>query len=105
MSIVGPRPLAVEYLPYYNEREKHRHDVLPGLTGLAQVNGRNTLQWEERFAYDLNYVENISLKNDIKIIFLTIKKVLKKEDIVVRGMGKTKDFNVYRREQNEFRWK
>ena len=101
MAIVGPRPLVVGYLPYYNEREKHRHDVLPGLTGLAQVNGRNALQWEERFEYDLNYVENISLKNDIKIIFLTIKKVLKKENIVVRGTGKTKDFNVYRREQNE----
>ena len=66
MSIVGPRPLVVEYLPYYNEREKHRHDVLPGLTGLAQVNGRNALQWEERFEYDLEYIKNISFKEDIK---------------------------------------
>lgn len=62
MSIVGPRPLVVEYLPYYNEREKHRFDVLPGLTGLAQVNGGNALQWEEQFEYDLEYVKNISFK-------------------------------------------
>ena len=102
MSIVGPRPLVVEYLPYYNEREKHRHDVLPGLTGLAQVNGRNVLQWEERFEYDLEYIKNISFKNDMKIIFKTIKKVLKKDDIAIRGTSKTKDFNVYRSEQNEF---
>lgn len=102
MSIVGPRPLVVEYLPYYNEKEKHRHDVLPGLTGLAQVNGRNVLQWEERFEYDLEYIKNISFKNDMKIIFKTIKKVLKKDDIAIRGTSKTKDFNVYRSEQNEF---
>lgn len=102
MSIVGPRPLVVEYLPYYNEREKHRHDVLPGLTGLAQISGRNTLQWEERFEYDLEYIKNISFKNDMKIIFKTIKKVLKKDNIVIRGTSKTKDFNIYRGEQNEF---
>ena len=102
MSIVGPRPLVVEYLPYYNEREKHRHDVLPGLTGLAQVNGRNALQWEERFEYDLEYIKNMSFKNDMKIIFKTIKKVLKKDNIVIRGTSKTKDFNIYRSEQNEF---
>lgn len=99
MSIVGPRPLAVIYLPYYNEKEKHRHDVRPGLTGLAQVNGRNTLNWEERFEYDIEYVENISLKNDVKIIFKTIAKVFKREDIVVRGTGKNIDFNVYRQNQ------
>ena len=64
MSVVRPRPLAVAYLPYYNNEEKHRHDVLPGLTGLAQVNGRNNLTWEERFKYDLNYVGNISLLLD-----------------------------------------
>lgn len=101
MSIVGPRPLAVAYLPYYNAEEKHRHDILPGLTGLAQVNGRNNLQWEERFAYDLEYVNNVSFKQDIKIIFITIKKVFKKENIVVRGTGKTEDFDKYRREQSE----
>lgn len=105
MSIVGPRPLAVVYLPYYNEKEKHRHDVLPGLTGLAQVNGRNALQWEDRFSFDIQYVKDISFRQDIKIIFLTIKKVFKRENIVVRGTGKTKDFNQYREEQNEFKRK
>lgn len=101
MSIVGPRPLAVQYLPYYNDNEKHRHDVRPGLTGFAQVNGRNGLQWEERFEFDLYYIKNISLKEDIKIIFSTIKKVVKKEDIVVRGTGKAIDFDKYRKEQKE----
>lgn len=101
MAIVGPRPLAVAYLPYYSESEKHRHDVRPGLTGLAQVNGRNLLQWEERFEYDLEYVNNISFEEDLKIIFFTIKKVIKKEDIIVRGAGRTIDFDEYRRKQNE----
>ena len=76
MSIVGPRPLLPEYLPYYTEEERHRHDVRPGLTGLAQVSGRNGLDWDARFQCDLRYVENITLKNDIKIIVTTIKKVL-----------------------------
>lgn len=102
MAIVGPRPLLVEYLPYYTEEEKHRHDVRPGLTGLAQVNGRNALQWEERFSFDLQYKKNVSFKEDFKIILMTIKKVLKKENIVVRGTAKTKDFDDYRREKNEF---
>ncbi len=99
MSIVGPRPLAVEYLPYYNEIEKHRHDVSPGLTGLAQVNGRNALQWEDRFKYDIEYVKNISFLLDAKIIFQTVGKVLKKQDIVTRGEGVTMDFDVYRKKQ------
>ena len=81
MSIVGPRPLLVEYLSRYNEVEKRRHLVKPGVTGWAQVNGRNTINWEEKFKYDVWYVDNISLKIDLKIIFMTIKKVLKKEDI------------------------
>lgn len=76
MSIVGPRPLLVKYLPWYTETERHRHDVRPGLTGWAQVNGRNKLSWEERFLLDAEYVKNISLLNDIKIILLTVKKVL-----------------------------
>ena len=83
MAIVGPRPLLVEYLPYYTEEEKHRHDVRPGLTGLAQVNGRNALQWEERFSFDLQYKKNVSFKEDFKIILMTIKKVLKKQDGIV----------------------
>lgn len=101
MSIIGPRPLAVVYLPYYNEQEKHRHDVRPGLTGLAQVNGRNTLIWEDRFKYDLEYVNNITFLNDCKIILKTIKKVFKEEGIEVRGTGKNIDFNVYRQKQLE----
>lgn len=81
MSIVGPRPLLVEYLPYYTPEEKHRHDVRPGLTGLAQVEGRNNLTWEQKFAYDLEYVAQMSLKNDIAIVLKTIGKVLKRSDI------------------------
>lgn len=81
MSFIGPRPLLVEYLDYYTEEEKHRHDVRPGLTGLAQVNGRNLLSWEEKFKLDVEYVNNITFKNDIKIIFKTIKTVLIREGI------------------------
>ncbi len=81
MSIVGPRPLLVQYLPYYTPEEKHRHDVRPGLTGLAQVEGRNNLTWEQKFAYDLEYVAQISLKKDISIIIKTVGKVLKRSDI------------------------
>ena len=100
MSIVGPRPLAVVYLPYYNEKEKHRHDVRPGLTGLAQINGRNCLQWEDRFKKDIEYINNITFINDVKIILKTIKKVLGSEDIVVSGTGVTIDFDKYRKQQN-----
>lgn len=81
MSLVGPRPLAVQYLPYYTAEERKRHDVRPGLTGWAQVNGRNALSWERKFSYDLEYIKNISLLFDIKIIFLTVKKVLVREGI------------------------
>lgn len=81
MSLVGPRPLMPEYLPYYTEQEHHRHDVRPGLTGLAQVNGRSFISWEEIFAYDLQYVQKVTLRSDIGIILATISKVLKKENI------------------------
>lgn len=81
MSIVGPRPLLVAYLERYNEEQKHRHDVRPGLTGLAQVNGRNAISWEEKFAYDVEYVNRVSFWNDIKIIFQTIGSVLKRDGI------------------------
>lgn len=81
MSVVGPRPLLVEYLPYYTEEERHRHDVRPGLTGLAQINGRNTITWEEKFAYDLEYVNNLSFVMDVKVIWMTIFKFIKREDI------------------------
>lgn len=81
MSIVGPRPLLVEYLPYYTIEERQRHNVRPGLTGLAQVMGRNSVDWEKRFQYDVEYVNNISLFGDIKIIFQTIAVILKRTGI------------------------
>jgi len=81
MSIVGPRPLSVIYLPYYTNCEHHRHDVRPGLTGLAQVNGRNSISWETKFRYDLDYVNTIGFFTDMKIVFHTIKKVFAREDI------------------------
>lgn len=83
MSVIGPRPLLVEYLPYYSEQEKHRHDVRPGLTGLAQINGRNAGSWEEKFRYDLTYVTSITLVGDIMILVKTILKVVKRSDILV----------------------
>ena len=83
MSVVGPRPLLVRYLPYYTNKEMHRHDIRPGLTGWAQINGRNALTWESRFKYDLYYLNKCSLFFDLKIIFLTIKKVWDKNDILV----------------------
>ena len=81
MSLVGPRPLLVEYLPLYSLHQKKRHKVCPGITGWAQVNGRNAISWEEKFQYDVWYVENPSLMTDIKIIFLTIKSILTKKGI------------------------
>lgn len=81
MSIVGPRPLLVRYLPLYNERQRHRHDVRPGFTGLAQVNGRNSISWEEKFEWDVKYVEKLSFGLDVKIILQTVKTVLKREGI------------------------
>jgi len=100
MSLIGPRPLAVSYLPYYNENEKHRHHVRPGLTGLAQINGRNGVNWDKRFQYDIEYVNNLTFINDVKIFVKTILKVLKKDDIKVRGTGDLEDFNIYRQKQN-----
>ena len=85
MAIVGPRPLLIKYLPYYTEKERIRHSVRPGLTGLAQINGRNNLDWDPRLALDVEYVENISLLNDIKIILKTIKKVFYREDVATIG--------------------
>ena len=81
MSIVGPRPLLVEYLPLYNEVQKHRHDVRPGLTGLAQVHGRNTITWNEKFLLDIAYIKKISFLGDIKIILETVGKVVKRDGI------------------------
>ena len=87
MSIVGPRPLLVKYLPYYTDEERHRHDVRPGLTGWAQVNGRNFITWEETFQLDLEYVKNLSFTFDVKTLFLTVKKVLLHVDITDATQG------------------
>ena len=92
MAIVGPRPLLVEYLPYYTEEEKHRHDVRPGLTGLAQVNGRNSISWEEKFNDDLKYIKKITFIGDIKIILKTIGKVFKREGISQKGNATMEKF-------------
>lgn len=81
MSIVGPRPLLAKYLPLYNEKQKHRHDVRPGLTGLAQVNGRNAISWEDKFNLDIKYIEKITFISDVKIIFQTVKKVFIRDGI------------------------
>lgn len=83
MSVIGPRPLLVEYLPYYTERERHRHDVRPGLSGWAQVNGRNAIGWEEKFAFDLEYIEKCSFAFDVKILLLTIVKTIRRSDILI----------------------
>ena len=83
MSLIGPRPLLVQYLPYYTPEENRRHEVRPGITGWAQINGRNAISWEEKFKYDIEYVNKLSFFLDMKIVFLTIKKVIKKEDVIV----------------------
>ncbi len=99
MSVIGPRPLVPQYLPYYTEDERHRHDVRPGLSGLAQINGRNTLNWEDRFAYDIEYVKNISFLMDVSIVLKTLYKVVKRSDVQVRGTTKMMDFDKYRIQQ------
>lgn len=92
MSFVGPRPLLIKYLPLYNERQAHRHDVRPGLTGLAQVNGRNLLGWNEKFEYDVKYVENESFLLDLQITFKTIVNVLKREGISSQTSATMEEF-------------
>lgn len=92
MSIVGPRPLLVEYLPYYTDIEKNRHAVRPGLTGLAQINGRNNITWEDKFSHDLEYIKKITIKNDLEIIMKTIVKVINKSDISVGNDYKMPEF-------------
>ena len=87
MSLVGPRPLLMEYLPLYNERQQRRHEMKPGITGWAQVNGRNALSWEQKFEYDVWYVENQSLMLDIKILFMTLHKVFKRDGINQQGQA------------------
>lgn len=92
MSIVGPRPLLVKYLPLYSEEQHHRHDVRPGLTGWAQVHGRNLTSWEERFAYDVDYVDHISFVLDVKIVFMTVRCVFAREGINAEGSATMEAF-------------
>lgn len=92
MSIVGPRPLLVRYLPRYNERQRRRHEVRPGLTGWAQVNGRNAISWEQKFEYDVEYVEKESFWLDIKILFMTVEKVLHRSGISQEGNATMEEF-------------
>ena len=99
MSIVGPRPLLVKYLPYFTEREKKRHDVKPGITGLAQINGRNLLTWDERLEMDVKYVENSSTWLDTKILFLTVVNVIRQKDVLAVSSETVPDFDDYRKDQ------
>lgn len=99
MSFIGPRPLLEDYLDYYNEKEQKRHSVKPGISGLAQVNGRNALTWEERFAFDVQYVEQMTLKMDVQIVLLTIKKVLMGSDVLEDESESLEDFDIYRMNQ------
>ncbi|MBO0330182.1 sugar transferase [[Muricauda] lutisoli] len=99
MSLIGPRPLVVLYLPYYNETERKRHSVRPGITGLAQVKGRNNLVWEDRFALDVEYVENLSFLFDMKILYWTIKKIFSKSEVAVDQDEFLDWFNIYRQKQ------
>ena len=92
MSLIGPRPLLPAYLLLYNEMQKQRHDVRPGITGWAQVNGRNAISWQQKFEYDVFYVNNISFMNDMKIIFLTVKKVVVREGISAEGVATMEAF-------------
>lgn len=100
MSFIGPRPLPIIYGPYYNKNENRRHEIKPGISGWAQVNGRNSISWEDKFKLDVEYVERIGLVFDIKIAFLTVYKVFAKSDVVVRGESTNIDFHTYRQEQN-----
>lgn len=92
MSLVGPRPLLVQYLPLYNKSQRRRHNVKPGITGLAQINGRNSISWEDKFEYDVQYVETLSFRNDIDILFKTIFKVFRCEDIHSETSATMEDF-------------
>ncbi|EPE3793924.1 undecaprenyl phosphate N,N'-diacetylbacillosamine 1-phosphate transferase [Campylobacter lari] len=93
MSFIGPRPLLVEYLPLYSQEQKKRHDVRPGITGWAQINGRNAISWEQKFKYDVEYVQNCSFLFDLKIFFMTIVKVLKRSGVNKEGVATTDKFN------------
>lgn len=93
MSLIGPRPLLVHYLPLYSKEQKRRHEVRPGITGWAQINGRNELSWQQKFAYDIEYVDKVSFAMDFKILFMTLKKVIIKEGISQEGQATVEAFN------------
>lgn len=95
MALIGPRPLRTYYLPLYSEEQRHRHDVRPGITGWAQVNGRNSISWTRKFKLDVWYVRNLSLMLDVKILLMTLKKVFVREGISKDGMATTEAFNGY----------
>lgn len=97
MSFIGPRPLLIKYLPYYSDEEQLRHTIRPGITGLAQVSGRNLLNWDDRLAADVNYVKNISFGMDSKIVLKTIKNILTSKDIVVDPRSVIQDLDEYRK--------
>ena len=99
MSLIGPRPLLTKYLPYYTEREKLRHTVRPGITGLAQINGRNNISWDDKLEMDAQYVEKISFTNDLKILLKTIQNVISQKDIVVASC-ESNDLDILRSNEN-----
>lgn len=100
MSLIGPRPLLLRYLPFYTEKEQLRHTVRPGITGLAQVNGRNTIKWDERLAFDVVYVENLSFKQDLKILYKTVLKVIVSENIITNPKSIMEDLDEERKNRN-----
>lgn len=101
MSFIGPRPLLISYLPYYTEKEKHRHDVRPGLSGLAQVNGRNSVEWERRFQYDIQYVNKITFWGDVKIVLKSVQKVLMRSDVADNTNAVEGNFAEIRKNRNK----
>ncbi|WP_304502775.1 sugar transferase [Cesiribacter sp. SM1] len=101
MSLIGPRPLLVDYLPFYDEIQKRRHEVKPGITGWTAVNGRNSISWDEKFRYDIWYVENISFALDVKILLLTVAKVIKSEGISAKGHATMPSFIEYVRQKKQ----
>lgn len=98
MSFIGPRPLLVKYLPYYNDRERLRHSVRPGLTGYAQAHGRNAISWEKKFEYDVYYVEHLSFLTDVKVVIDTVKTLFSHDQVVLNAL---EDFDEYRKKQND----
>jgi len=101
MSLVGPRPLLPRYIPYYTDTEKKRHDVKPGITGLAQINGRNLIEWDDKLRLDVEYVQNISLKLDISILFKTVNKVITSKDISIDPLTVQPALDTFREEQRQ----